>query len=155
MGREIRKVPKGWEHPKDEQGNYKPMYDECFEDAFNEWDKNRLEWISGKSESQKKYNYEPTNAGYIESEGGSPDPEYYRKEKWTEEEACCFQMYQTVSEGTPVSPVFDTLKELEDWLVIQGHSRKAAHGFCESGYAPSMIFNGSTGEMKSNVDIYD
>lgn len=155
MGREIRKVPKGWEHPKDEQGEYKSMHDEYFEDAFNEWEQNRLDWIAGKNEDQKRNNYGTTNAEYIEWAGTSPDPEYYRSVKWTEEEACCFQMYQTVSEGTPVSPVFETLQGLEDWLVEQGHSRKAAKGFCESGSAPSFIMNSATGEIKSNVDIYD
>ncbi len=155
MGREIRKVPKNWEHPKDESGNYQSMYDECFEDAVNEWEAGKREWLAGESEDQKKYNQQPTITDYIDWVGSYPDPKYYRKEKWTEEEACCFQMYQTVSEGTPVSPVFESLKGLEDWLVKEGYSRTAAIGFCESGYAPSFMMNMGTGELKSNIEIYD
>jgi len=33
MGREIRKVPKGWKHPKDENGRFIPKYNEFFKDA--------------------------------------------------------------------------------------------------------------------------
>ena len=33
MGREIRKVPPNWEHPKKADGTYHPMYDEYFDDA--------------------------------------------------------------------------------------------------------------------------
>ena len=31
MGREIRRVPKNWEHPKDEEGYYLPMYEMDFD----------------------------------------------------------------------------------------------------------------------------
>jgi len=46
--------------------------------------------------------YEPSAQDWA---GGPPDKEYYRP-AWTEEEATAFQMYETVSEGTPVSPFF-------------------------------------------------
>lgn len=142
MGREIRKVAKGWQHPKKEDGHYKPLYDKYFEDAFIEWEEGRQKWIKGEDPDADKYNNPKTTKGYIEWNGGSPDPEYYRDVKWTEQEACCFQYYQNVSEGTPLSPVFDTLKELEDWLVSdQGHSRTAAQNFCKSGSAPSMVMH--------------
>lgn len=155
MGREIRKVVKGWQHPKNEKGDYISMNDENFEDVFNDWDSGRIKWINGESEDQKKYNYEATNRAYLEW-SHPPDPECYRKEYWKDEDRVCFQMYQNVSEGTPVSPVFDTLIELENWLVeTQGHSRTAAHNFCQSGYAPSMTMEvGSNGVriLKQNVD---
>jgi hypothetical protein len=35
MGREIRRVPANWEHPKDERdGGYIPMYDDDFDAAL-------------------------------------------------------------------------------------------------------------------------
>jgi hypothetical protein len=37
MGREIRRVPPNWEHPKDADGNYKSMYDWEYETAAREW----------------------------------------------------------------------------------------------------------------------
>jgi len=47
-------------------------------------------------------------------------------------------MYETISEGTPISPVFDSLKVLENWLVKdQGYSRKAAQEFCVESWSPS------------------
>jgi len=38
MGREIRKVPKGWKHPKDENGRFIPKYNEFFKDAGKKGD---------------------------------------------------------------------------------------------------------------------
>jgi hypothetical protein len=32
----------------------------------------------------------------------------------------CFQIYEDVSEGTPVSPVFQTEESLRDWLGAKG-----------------------------------
>ena len=151
MGREIRRVAKDWQHPKKENGQYQPLYDDYFEDAFNEWDKGRKLWINGKDPDADKYNYPKTTAGYINWNGNAPDPEYYRQVKWTKKEACCLQFYENVSEGTPLSPVFGTIKELEDWLVnTQGHSRESAHSFCKSGYAPSMTIQ--NGVIKTGVD---
>ena len=37
MGREIRRVPANWEHPKDERGNYKPLLDSDFETEARKW----------------------------------------------------------------------------------------------------------------------
>jgi hypothetical protein len=107
MGREIRKVPKNWEHPKDEQGKYKPMVDE---------------------------------------------------QEWTEEEAVCFQIYETVSEGTPVSPVFDTLADMEDWLVnMKYYSRDETKEFCKQGWTPSFEMNtrsnGNVENILPNISI--
>lgn len=151
MGREIRKVSKNWEHPKKDDGNYHPMFDESFESAFNKWDTNRKKWIAGEDPDAEKYNYPKSTKGYIMWNGNAPDPEYYRDTDWAKNEACCFQFYETVSEGTPLSPVFETLTELEDWLVNnQGHSRQSAHSFCEIGYAPSMTI--SNGVIKMGVD---
>lgn len=153
MGREIRKVRKGWEHPTDDNGEYKPMHEEYYGDAVAEWINNHQLWLKGEHPDQKKdstvdYKF------YAEWDGDCPDIEYYNKEKWTEEEACCFQMYETVSEGTPVSPVFDTLDELEVWIIENlNYSKNAAHQFCQSGYAPSFITMG--GVVKDGIEVHD
>lgn len=39
---------------------------------------------------------------------------------WKPEEATWFQMYETVSEGTPVTPPFETREELVEYLVANG-----------------------------------
>lgn len=153
MGREIRKVPKGWEHPKREnrysgKEEYQPMYDEYYGDAVEEWIKSHYLWLEGKHPEQ-----DPSYKWYAEYAGSGPDIEYYRQEKWTEEEANCFQIYQTVSEGTPVSPVFESLEEMEKWLIKEGHSEKSAKAFCESGWAPSAVM--LNGNFKSGIDSFD
>lgn len=61
-----------------------------------------------------------------------------------------WQMWETVSEGSPVSPVFATAEDLAQWLTtsaggqVSGPSRRPmtieqAHGFVGAGWAPSMI----------------
>lgn len=49
-----------------------------------------------------------------------------------------WQVWETVSEGSPVSPVFATPIGLEDWLVsVGGYERKAARAFVKGAWAPS------------------
>lgn len=51
-----------------------------------------------------------------------------------------WQVWETVTEGSPVSPVFPTADELFFWLVNdQGYSRKAAEGFITVAWVPSLI----------------
>lgn len=150
MGREIRNVKPGWEHPKwtaDDAprenlvGKLRPLYDEDYETAADKWLANVILWHEGKHPDQpKEYRY------FWEWESGPPDADYYRAERWTPEEAAWVQMYETVSEGTPVTPAFATRDELAEYLIAngtfwdtQGWSRKSAESFCKSGYAPSMI----------------
>lgn len=155
MGREIRKVKKGWEHPKKDNGQYQPMYDEYYGDAIAEWFNEHNLWLAGNHPQQIEYpEYKTKYRFYADYGGDPPHMKYYRQEQWTEDEACCFQMYETVTEGTPVSPVFETLIELEDWIVTNlGYSRHAAHAFCESGYAPSMIM--CAGVIKDGIAAHD
>lgn len=139
MGREIRRVPKGWEHPKYENHyrgtEYHPLHDEYYHTALMEWFEGYQLWQKGEHPHQEDYPYH-------EYAGSAPDPEYYRHVNWTQEEASCFQIYEDVSEGTPLSPVFDTIQELENWLVEnEGYSREQANSFCNSGWAPSFIIH--------------
>lgn len=163
MGREIRRVPKGWEHPENDDERcrertrdtryYKPteyqygrcfipMYDNDYETAAQEWLANFDLWRSGKHEDQQgEY---ASSAKYFWEYHGPPDEKYYRPK--FDSEPTCYQVYETVSEGTPTSPVFETLDELAAYLVTQGYSEKAAHNFAHDGYAPSMVmFNPGNG----------
>lgn len=140
MGREIRKVAKGWEHPRDERGIYHPMFEAPYIDVLKEWLQDNALWEKGLHPDQKKYADAATSKSYADWNGGPPDPMYYNPNKWSEQEACCFQFYETVTEGTPLSPVFDSLQELGDWLVeTQGYSREHAETFCRVGWQPSFI----------------
>lgn len=116
MGRELMKVPADWQHPKDEYGKYKPMHiDRFYEDELKEWFDNHSKWLDGshpdlleEPERKKEYPY------YAMWAGDPPDVEYYNTRKWTPEEATHIQLYQTTSEGTPITPIFraDELEKL-------------------------------------------
>lgn len=155
MGREIRRVPKGWVHPKESDafsqnfGRYKPMYDKDFATVAQEWLDNCIAWANG---THKEFESRPDSKAecpfYWQYDGGPPNPDSYRPS--FHGPADCYQIYETVSEGTPVSPVFETKGELVDWLVAQGYSRAAAEGFAEDEYAPSMAIVG--GVLYKNIE---
>lgn len=127
MGREIRRVPPNWEHPKytndnapysNRVGEFKPLFDEAYEPAMSEWIENHLKWLRGEHKDQKddsgsKYQY------YAEWSGNPPDVESYRP-NWKEVEATWYQVYETVSEGTPVTPPFETQDKVIEYLVANG-----------------------------------
>lgn len=91
MGREIIRVPKSFEHPRDEEG----------------------ELISG---------------AHLE-------PLWYA----SEEEKSCFQIYENVSEGSPVSPVFNSEDEMRVWLKAQGNDQETINQFISMGHYPSLV----------------
>ena len=108
-----------------------------------------LAWESGADPERAKWEAEDGERKFYWECDGPPDREYYRP-KWTDEERTAYQMYETVSEGTPVTPVFDTPEGLVDYLVAHGDfwgqqggeggwPREAAESFVRSGWAPSMI----------------
>ena len=181
MGREIRRVPPNWEHPKypaDHEkvrygyrstDDYMPMYDKPYKEAVAEWMEGLLEWDKGERQrifEEYKQDYE-----YWEWGGDPPDRNYYRPE--FTEEPTWFQAYETVSEGTPVTPPFATEDELINYLCTYGDfwyqkdvkekgystyrsipSREAATSFVKGGWAPSMVVinNGDGVKIKSDIN---
>lgn len=126
MGREIRRVPLGWQHPKNERGHYQPMRDETFDEAFARWEQARQDWVNDKDGERTRIfdtYYDGKEVAFEKWHGRSPDPDYYRP-AWPDDAVLGFCMYETVSEGTPVSPVFATLQEMEDWLAVKAHPVK-------------------------------
>ena len=155
MGREIRRVPPCWEHPrfteettsyKNNIGEYRPCYDETYEDAADEWLLELAKWEAG--DNPDRYDKDLGCRYYWDYEDGVPDATSYRP-VFTEEPTW-FQVYETVSEGTPVTPPFSTEAALVDYLSENGDfwdqsrgdrppSRKNAQRFVSGGYAPSMM----------------
>lgn len=152
MGREIRRVPKGWDHPRDENGNFKPLYDLDYETASEKWLADCLAWSRGEHEDQKKYDDAPRF--FWDWDGGPPSKETHRTQ--FAGPATCYQIYETVSEGTPASPVFETVEAMvewmtspidrsspyndcEDWQSMQGMTRAQAERFCKTGSSCSMM----------------
>jgi hypothetical protein len=161
MGREIRRVPPNWKHPRtDKYGEerYQPMHDNLYSKAAKEWMENCLLWEKGEHPSQKS-DWAKECKYYWEYEGNPPDKEYYLPDGL--EEPTWYQMYETVSEGTPVSPPFATREELIDYLVENGDfwdqkrgtpppTRESVEAFVDMGWAPSFIV--ADGKLMSGVE---
>jgi len=159
MGREIRRVPPNWEHPKDKQGRFKPIFNSSFENAASQWKNDFISWEFG---GRPHYNSEgDEQLEFWEYYGGPPDRKYYRI--YQDEEATWFPVYENVSEGTPVTPPFATKEELVEYLCKFGDfwnqvgwSLKSAQRFAEDEYAPSfMVFDEKIYEPKNMADILE
>lgn len=107
MSRELRRVPANWEHPKKDNGKYQPIFNRYYGDVLSEWIKNNEQWENGTHpdliedlELKKEYPF------FAMWDGNPPDIEYYQTKKYSEEELTHIQLYETTSEGTPMSPVF-------------------------------------------------
>jgi len=150
MGRELRKVPKEWNHPKREDGTFIAIFESSYDERAKDWDKECADWDSGKfpdyaSEENKKLSYSEWN-------GDRPEKDDYMP-SWTDDVATHYMMYETTSEGTPISPAFETPEELAKWLHETGASsfatRTASYKswlrVCKGGYAPSAIVTDSAG----------
>lgn len=69
-----------------------------------------------------------------------------------DETSCtAYQVYENVSEGSPVSPVFENAAELMSWLEKQGVSRESADAFVRQGFAPSFVLR-SDGEIVAGIE---
>jgi hypothetical protein len=129
---------------------YRPLYDKDYETAAEEWLRGLDQWRAGTHEGQ------PSEfSRYFWEYEGTPDEETHRDRKWTEVEATHYQVYETVSEGTPVTPHFATKEELVEYLVKHGDfwdqqrghggwTRANAESFVERAWAPSLISEVST-----------
>ena len=122
MGREVRRVPPDWQHPKewrwDHRGNrverYKPLFPgENYQSRVDEWDEECAKWKAG---------WRPD---YADSEGRAMTYEQYSGQRphrddympnWPAEQRTHLMMYEDTSEGTPISPAFATPEELARWL---------------------------------------
>lgn len=171
MGRELRRVVANWEHPKKDCGSYQPMFDSSYVEELAKWIENHNLWLSGKHPDQKEYDEAKECKRYAEWAGNAPDYEYYRPE-WKKEEMTWYQMYETVSEGTPVSPAFENPDDLVKYLMENGDfwdqsRRKSGDSFMPcapwseaaaknmvfgSGWAPSGVI--CNGEYKSGVEAF-
>ena len=155
MGREVRMVPKSWGHPIREDGSFIALHESNFDQCAADWDKESAEWASGNypdyaDEESKKLTYSEWN-------GGRPEEEDYMP-SWSANVANHYMMYETTSEGTPISPAFDTPENLATWLCNSGASsfgsRTASYEgwlrVAKGGFACSAVIAG--GELKSGVE---
>lgn len=133
----IRRVPPGWEHPRFTEGNYRghrdnighymPMFDKTFREAADEWEALYDLWRAGarKGDERLEWGYRTPyrdDAYFWEDGNWPPEPDYYRPE--FTEEPTWYQVYEDISEGTPITPPFATKEEIVEYLVEHGDFRR-------------------------------
>ncbi len=132
MGREIRRVPKQWAHPVDARGRYVSL-GECkyFHSNAESWVIEMREWFE-EWEENKEEEIDPPECPELDR--------YMPTGDW-------FQLFEDVSEGTPISPPFESEEELISWLSENKDfwgcqwSKEAAADIVSSGYALSGIMS--------------
>jgi hypothetical protein len=170
MGREIRRVPPHWEHPRDTEGrragDYKPLYNRTWEQEVCEWKEGFAKWEAGLRPGfhpdTKETVWQPkAEWSYADIYADQPDLEWWEYHSspptdrddyrpYSDADAVWFQVYETVSEGTPVTPAFATREELVEYLATRGDfwdqsrgdgpwKRETAERFVNVGWAPSMM----------------
>lgn len=164
MGREIRMVPPNWQHPtewgKDWQSGrpkirFKPLFGGSYAKRIAEWDEEKAQWDRGfeKDYTQyPKFEWKPKSEGrpssFEEWYGPRPNHEEYMPE-FQPGTATHLMMYETTSEGTPISPAFATPEELAHWLADNGASTFGNStgtyeqwlSVCRGGWAPSAVMD--------------
>jgi hypothetical protein len=106
MGTEIRMVPENWEHPKDKLGHYIPLYGISYEEAANKWIDR---FNSFKPDFFCKYYWEYCDVPLEEEHV-----------KYTKDQQSWYQVYENISEGTPITPPFETKEALINYLYSCG-----------------------------------
>ncbi len=146
---------------------FRPMYQQDFKEVYSDFEKDQKEWYqeyeafeNGKvfELTSKERIYSKANGNIYEDWAGkppsSPSPYgYMPKGEW-------YQLFETVSEGTPLSPPFKTKEELVEWLVNNKDfwdrqwTRPQAEGMVKSGWAPSGIMaNGKFYRSEQAVEL--
>lgn len=115
MGREVRMVPPDWQHPIDyKTRRHVPLYDDSFATALADWERERAEFEAGRWSDGEPLPDSAKGLTFAEWNGPKPEASDYMPD-WPEATRTHFQMYETTSEGTPISPVFATREEVARW----------------------------------------
>lgn len=124
MGREVRRVPADWQHPKDSAGRYIPLRGGSYAKAAARWDECFAKWSEGLRDDWNggwKTREPDENYPYEDWDGPRPVASEYMPD-WPDEQRTHLQMYEDCSEGTPISPVIETPEKLARWLADNGAS---------------------------------
>lgn len=161
MGREVRRVPAHWEHPKDAKGWDIPLFDGFFEKA-RAWDEGKTKWEEGFRKNYLDGSWVPKDqnahqCSWEDWSGRRPNPAYYMPD-FPAEQRTHFQMYENTTEGTPISPVCATPEELAHWLAdndasASGHLTATYEQWLytiQQGYAPALSIS-AEGVVSSGV----
>lgn len=127
----LRLVAKDWDHPKDQNDNYIPLFDGSYAEYSAKFDEQKAMWEKGFKENMEIKKIEGKHkfifTGWVpkeEGEEGYTFEEYSGKKRgmedyrpdWPKVQITHFQMYEDMNEGTPISPVFEKIEDLALWL---------------------------------------
>lgn len=165
MGREVRRVPENWQHPKKDNGRYVPLLGRSFAAELADWDEQKAKWDEGL---RRDYSVSLNDVAWKAREpddgdsfddwhGERPQVEDYMPD-WPDAERTHLQMYEDTTEGTPISPVMATAEELARWLADNNASAFAGQtasyeswlATIKRGWAPSAVSVGG-GPLQSGV----
>jgi hypothetical protein len=103
LSRGVRRVPMDYDPPLDPRGGYHPVFDQFYDDALAEWREEKRRWDAGERPDY----FRPKEDGeytFEEYHGEAPDPDYYYPgSAWPEDAEMAIRMYESVTEGTPIS----------------------------------------------------
>jgi hypothetical protein len=162
MSREVRKVPADWQHPRNANFDYIPLCEGSADISIAEWDDGAAKWAEGLREDWATGGWKPLDGDeramtYEEWAGARPSPSEYMGE-FPEGAATHYMMYETTSEGTPISPAMKTPEALARWLANTGASSFGGMTatyeqwlrVCQGEFAPSVVIIGD--RMMSGVE---
>lgn len=166
------------------RNEFKPMYDKTHAEAVAEWEQEcreslesgLLDEVSNQDDLdgwERDYPHRTEDIEQIRRDLGKPkwasiedycggrpeDDDGYQPEGWPPVDERGWAVYETVSEGTPLTPTFATAEELVDWLTEKGTSsdppmsREAAERFVTGGWAPSLMVTG--GRVYSGLEAHE
>lgn len=143
MGREVRRIPPNWSHPTDENGHYIPLVKYITNDEMEE----QIAITESRLDGSQSFD------------------DYFVMPDWSKEECTHFQMYETTTEGTPISPVCDSPESLAQWLADNMGDAGAGgtatyeqwlYMINNGGSAPTFVLKKGSGELISGVEgIYE
>lgn len=100
LSREVRRVPLDFEHPRNSRGDFQPVYDEFYVPKVRAW-------LAGWDHWQTSPDPRAEGETFEDWHGDGPDPDYYHLgADWPEGAELGICMYETVTEGTPISAVY-------------------------------------------------
>jgi hypothetical protein len=124
MTREVRKVAVDWQHPKLNAKLFVPLLDGAkFYEDVRLYEEDKRMWTLGQVRDpvDRTSWISRGEAGISETVfetfcGPAPQVQDYMP-LWRPEEATHFALYETITRGTPLTPVFATHDELAAWCV--------------------------------------
>ncbi len=157
MSREVRRVPGNWQHPTSDGLESISLFDGIdYEPRLRRWDTGAAKWAEGLREDWNGgwQPLEPDEVGQTFEEWWGPRPlEEDFMPRWTDAERTHLMMYETCTEGSPISPAFETPEDLARWLADNGasafgHQTASYESWLATigaGWAPSALVTPQTG----------